>query len=238
MGTPVDQPLRTDTEGALTRPTLRISYDADTDVLLAVAPTAVVDGRLDDVTEELLEGLLVYRDGPDGPLIGFACADARGWDVLANDDTAEIWDAPGFDAPTLGLLDASIGEIVLAAQTTLTSSTPHTVLFDHAVEAGDRGDWEESEGWWRLCLAAGDLRAHFGLGYTLVELGRPHEAFGHLRAHTELAPRLSWAWLWRGRAAQDMGEIAEARRCFVRAIEAEEAGGDETDAAERLARLG
>jgi hypothetical protein len=29
------------------------------------------------------------------------------------------------------------------------------------------------------------MKAHFGLGYTLVELGRPHEAFGHLSMYTE-----------------------------------------------------
>jgi tetratricopeptide (TPR) repeat protein len=219
-------------------PTLRISYDADLDVLIALTPTAVIDGELDHHADELLDGFFVYRRGPDARIIGFACADAHGWDVLANDDTPEIWDGPRFAVPTLGLADASIGEIVLAAQTTFTASTPDVVLFDRAVEAGDASDWEESEGWWRLCLATGDLRAHFGLGYTLVELGRPREAFGHLRVYSELVPGLAWAWLWRGRAAEDMGELREARSCYEHAVELEEAGGDETDAGERLAALG
>jgi tetratricopeptide (TPR) repeat protein len=81
------------------------------------------------------------------------------------------------------------------------------------------------------------MKGHFGLGYTLVELGRPHEAFGHLRVYTEITPRNSWAWLWRGRAAQDMGELAEAAACYRRAIEAEQEGSYETDAEERLAEV-
>jgi tetratricopeptide (TPR) repeat protein len=218
------------------RPTLRISYDADTDVLLALTPTAVIDGALDHEADELLDGLFVYRR-PAGELIGFACADACSWDVFANDEAPEIWDALRFVVPTLGLADASIGEIVLAAQGTFSSSTPDVVLFDRAVEASDRGDWPEAESWWRLCLATGDLRAHFGLGYTLVELGRPRQAFGHLRVYTELVPSLSWAWLWRGRAAQGMDELDEARHCYEQAVDAEASGSEETDAAERLARL-
>src|SRR5262245_26696849 len=160
-----------------THQTLRVSYDADTDLLLALAPSVVVDGGADHEADELLDGLFVFRRR-DGKAVGFACANAHGWDVLANHDTPAIWDAPRFTVPTLGLTGASIGEIVLAAQKTFRTSTPDVVLFDRAVAEGDHGEWAESEGWWRLCLATGDLRAHFGLGYTLVELGRPREAFG------------------------------------------------------------
>src|SRR3712207_8978021 len=52
---------------------------------------------------------------------------------------------------------------------------------------------------WRACLETGELKAHFGLGYTLVELERPREAFGHLVTYTALTPRNSWAWHWRDR---------------------------------------
>ena len=82
------------------------------------------------------------------------------------------------------------------------------------------------------------MRAHFGLGYTLCDLGRPAEAFGHLAMYTEICPRNSWAWVWRGRAARDMGELAEARSCFERAIRCEdEFGAAETDARDFLAAL-
>jgi hypothetical protein len=33
---------------------------------------------------------------------------------------------------------------------------------------------------WRQCLEAGDSMAHYSLGYTLLELGRAREAYGHL----------------------------------------------------------
>ena len=81
------------------------------------------------------------------------------------------------------------------------------------------------------------MKAHFGLGYTLVELGRPREAFGHLAMYTEICPRNAWAWLWRGRAGEDMGESAEAASCYRRAIACEADGSYETDAEERLAAL-
>lgn len=56
--------------------------------------------------------------------------------------------------------------------------------------------------------------------------------------YTEICPRNSWAWHWRGRAAGDMGELAEARHCFQQAIHCEdEYGATETDARECLAAL-
>ena len=57
-----------------------------------------------------------------------------------------------------------------------------------------------------LLLPYGDFpRGHFGLGYTLYDLGRHREAYSHLRRYTELAPHNSWAWLWLGRAAARRG---------------------------------
>ena len=43
---------------------------------------------------------------------------------------------------------------------------------------------------WRCCLEAGDSMAHFAIGYTLYELERYREAYGHLRHYAELAPQL------------------------------------------------
>ena len=219
-------------------PTVRISYDARADVLFALLPGVVIDGHPEDATEDLLEGFALFRREAGGPIVGFAVDEAFGWDVLGNDEPW-LWDRAfaAFAVPTLGLEPATIGEIVLAAQAALTGSTPDVVFFEMAVERGSRGDWEEAEDLWRMCLAAGDLKAHFGLGYTLVELGRPREAFGHLVTYTRITPRLAWGWAWRGRAAAAMGEVAEARRCFLRALELEAEEGEETDAAEQLGAL-
>ena len=79
--------------------------------------------------------------------------------------------------------------------------------------------------------------AHYGLGYTLLELGRDREAYPHLRAYAELVPHTAWAWCWLGQACAAMGETAEARRAFERAIALTGEGGDETDAEELLAAL-
>jgi tetratricopeptide (TPR) repeat protein len=220
------------------REILRISYDSDIDYLAALVPGAVVDGLQEDEVEEPLGGLYLFHRCPGGPLIGFGVEDLSEWDVLANDDEDALWsDELRFAVPTLGLAGATIGEIALAAQATIRNSTPDVLFYDLAVYAGETDGPEEAEHYWRGCLEAGEMKAHYGLGYTLVELGRPHEAFGHLRVYTEITPRNSWAWLWRGRAAQDMGELAEAAACYRRAIEAEEAGSYETDAEERLAQL-
>ena len=63
----------------LPRPVLRISYDADLDILCALVPGETIDEHLDDEvqpfaaladeTEETLAWF--YTRGPDGPLIGF-----------------------------------------------------------------------------------------------------------------------------------------------------------------------
>ncbi len=90
---------------------------------------------------------------------------------------------------------------------------------------------------WLACLEAGDSMAHFALGYTLYDLGRYVEAYRHLRYYTEIAPSHPWNWCWFGKAAEAVGEIAEARRAYQRAIALEEAGEDETEAWDRLAAL-
>ena len=230
---------------------LRISYDADADFLLALVPGETIDGHLQDETEvfaalvdaesgEVEEIGWLYTRGPDGPPIGFGIDGAFAWDLQPEltDDDVPIWDDPRYDVPTLALRDATIGEILLAARATLSGSTPDVVFFDLAVEAGQGGRWEEAEAHWRRCLETGEMKAHYGLGYGLVELGRPREALGHLAMYTEICPRNAWAWVWRGRAAEAIGEPADAAACFRRALECEAGGSYETDARERLGALG
>ena len=103
---------------------------------------------------------------------------------------------------------------------------------------GTEGEDEQAEIYWRACLAAGDPKAHFGLGYTLCDLGRPREAYGHLLEYTRILPRNGWAWTWLGQACEGIGETRQAARCYRRAIRLERpTQGPETDAAERLERL-
>ncbi|MEJ7570335.1 MAG: hypothetical protein WKF41_18990, partial [Gaiellaceae bacterium] len=91
---------------------------------------------------------------------------------------------------------------------------------------------------WLLCLEAGELQAHYSLGYTYFEVGDFKKAYRHLRAYTEIAPWNGWGWCWFGQACVALGELSDARAAFSKAVELERAGGHETDAAERLERLG
>ena len=215
----------------------RISFDSGIDQFCALEIGQVDDGHLGDATDEPVEGVYVWRRSPRGRVIGFGIVDFSELDVF--DCEQELFESgPRFDVPTLGLRDAPVGEIVLAARAMLDGhSTADAVFFDSAVAAGTEGDLEQAEVWWRVCLQTGDMKAHMGLGYTLFEQGRHREAYGHLRTYTEVAPRLSWAWRWRGKAAQEIGELDEADRCYCRAIECETMGSAETDAADLLESL-
>lgn len=229
-------------------PTLRVSYDADHDFLWALVHGEVIDGHLEDETEvlaqrladeddELEDAVFLYRRGPGGRVIGFGVAGAFAWELAGDDEAFAMLDGSRYEVPTLAQRAASLPEIVLAARGTLRGSTLDVELFDRAVDAAEEGDRLAAEHYWRRCLETGEMKAHFGLGYTLVELGRPREAFGHLVMYTEICPRNAWAWLWRGRAAQDMGEHFEAASCYRRTIACEAVGSNETDAEERLAAL-
>jgi tetratricopeptide (TPR) repeat protein len=90
---------------------------------------------------------------------------------------------------------------------------------------------------WRDCLQTGDVMAHYGLGYTLYEQGDFRAAYTHCRAYAEIVPSNAWAWCWVGKAAHALGEIADAEDAYGRALKAERAEGDDTEAAELLDAL-
>ena len=130
---------------------------------------------------------------------------------------------------------ASAGETILATRALLGDQPSiNRVYFNEAAGADDPDD---ALALWICCLEAGDAMGHFGIGYTLYELQRYQEAYRHLRHYTEIAPCGSWNWCWFGRAAEAVGELAEARRAYERAIELEAQDSYETDAADRLAKL-
>ena len=127
------------------------------------------------------------------------------------------------------------GEIIIAARTYF-GSLPSINRFWFNAAVNREG--EQALPVWQACLESGDSMAHFALGYTLFELGRFHEAYGHLRYYTELAPAQPWDWCWFGKAAEALGETDEAWDAYVRAIELTAEGGDETEADKLLPRLG
>jgi len=210
--------------------------------------TAIAFGRVDDglppsqcpVLEEDERIALILDRPRGGPVIGFRVAEPHAVDVLAL-ESEEVWSGPRFDVPALGLVAVSVGEVLLAVQARYREDEPtaDALHFHAAIAAGgeDPRNVLQEEGNFRLALEAGDMKALFGLGYTLVEAGRPREAYDALRRYTELTPFNAWAWFWLGRACIDMGAEGEARSAFERALACEEEGSFETDAREYLEEL-
>ena len=211
---------------------LFLSHGPDSNWLVAVEFGAVLDGRADEEYIPIDEHRAYARRDIDGPVIGFVINRLAGFEP---EEHPELFEGHRFDVPLLGLERASLNEIVLSTRATLGPlPTADVMYFDEAVNAQGTDDAADA---WRACLAAGNLKAHFGLGYTLWELARFHEAYRHLRHYTELAPRNSWAWCWFGKACTSLGEVSEARAALKRALELEAAGSFETDARELLRGL-
>ena len=206
---------------------LYINRDLELDWLIAVEFGRVVDGQPEDHFQPVGEDFAYCLDGPGGEAIGFAVDDLSSFDAEA---WPELWQTPHFDAPLFGLRNAPAGAVTLAAQARLAEEpTTNRLLFNLAISA----DGDEAVGLWRQCLEAGDSMAHYGLGYTLLDVGRPREAYGHLRAYVEACPTNAWAWCWLGRAHEALGELTDARAAYRLALEHDE----ETDAPDLLTAL-
>ena len=180
-----------------------------------------------------------------GPVIGFMVRQPDEVDVPAL-ESPEVWDGPRFDVPALALAGAAVGHILLAVRGRFEPGEPTSgaMHFHRAIELAD-GEHDENPadpdiviGQWRLALEAGESKALFGLGYTLVEAGRPQEAYGYLRRYCELTPHNAWAWCWLGRACSALGDVSEARAAFEHAIACESQGSFQTDARDLPAALG
>ncbi len=217
----------------MNRPKLYINAIAELDWLIALEFGRVDDAQPPDNWRGVCRQFGFLCDGPEGPEVGFKVLDYSDFDP-DDPEAAEIWSGPRFDVPLLGLSDVSAGEVVLATRALLGhTSTINRKYFNKAAQA--KG--EEAVGLWLACLEAGDHMAHFGLGCALYEQGRHQEAYRHLRHYTEIAPHGSWNQCWFGKAALTVGETAEAKKAFRRAIELEDEGDDRTDARELLAEL-
>lgn len=148
-------------------------------------------------------------------------------------DAEALWDRPRFDVPVLGLAGATAGEVVLAVRGRFAEDEPTADAMHFHLAIGEE-DPAAAVAEWRLALEAGDMKAHYGLGYTLCALGAFRDAYDHLRRYTELVPTNAWAWCWLGQACAGLGDVTEARAAYARAVEID---GDETDAPALLAAL-
>ena len=210
-------------------PVLYINRDLEYDWLIAVEFGRVVDGQPEDHFRRVGEHFAYCLDGPDGDIVGFGVGDLTSFDV---ETVPELWGRPHFDAPLFGLRDLPAAAVVLAAQAQLREEpTTNRMLFGLATNA----EGERAVALWRQCLESGDSMAHYSLGYTLLELGRAREAYGHLREYVEACPTNGWAWCWLGRAHEALGELTDARTAYRRAIALDP---EETDAPDLLTALG
>lgn len=219
------------------RPTtipLHLSVNVVDDWLEAIEFGSVVDGRPASELVELSEHVRYVLRSVRGPVSGFTVQEFSKVSL----DELDVFGTPRFCVPALGMDHGSLGEVVLAARARFEVSTADVCFFTLALScAEEEDDLESAAEHWMSCIEAGDQRGHFGRGYTLYDIGRHRDAYGHLRRYSELAPHNSWSWLWLGRAAEAIGEFDEAERAYQRAIRREREGSFHTDAAERLFEL-
>ncbi|CAB4927139.1 unannotated protein [freshwater metagenome] len=217
-------------------PRLYLSHDADLGLLVALEHGRVADDQPRGCWAPVAETFAYLLAAPGGRAVGFGLDEFDRFDP-DDPELAEIWDAPRFDVPSLGLTDASAGEIATAARHRF-GPDEDSLNRRLAAEAKSlRG--EEALERWRACLETGDGSAHYAVGYTLCHLGRHPEAYSHLRHHTEIAPRSSWSWCWLGRAAEAIDRPSEAREAYRTAIELDPDGrtGARRNAERRLGEM-
>ena len=216
---------------------LFLSRDARYDYLTALECGRVDDGQAPDQWREVSEDFRFLLDAPGGRIVGFRIDDFSEWLPLDEEERA-IREAGRFDAPLLVLQGAGALRIAREAGKFFgEDNSLNRDFFDRATECGANGEYEQELYWWRCCLQAGDPMAHFGLGYTLCDLGRPREALPHLRHYTRIAAHGPWSWVWLGRCQSGLGKFEEARASYREAIALSEAGAEDTVAPELLAGL-
>lgn len=212
----------------MSRPVVLISRDLPADWLSALEFGRVDDGVPSGRWRPISSRAAWLLDRPGGRVVGVRLDDASGCD-LTSDEFRPCWapSGPRFDAPTLGLTDVNTGQLLLAAQTRFGDEpTLNRVYFNDAMQETGH----DALTVWQLCLEAGDLMAHYGLGYTHYGLEDYHAAYRHLRFYASLAPTEPWAWCWLGKAAYALGEQREAVTAWRRALRLEGTGEGETEA--------
>ena len=211
-------------------PRLYLSQEPGLGRLTALEFGRVDEGQPLDCWDAANEHVWLLHDEPGGRCVGFMVRRFTAYDP-EDEEHASLWDGPRFDVPALGLCDVPPNAVIVAARALFgCRPTLNRQLFSRAINA----DGERALERWLDCLESGDSMAHYALGYELFELGRLPEAYRHLRNYSEIAPCEPWAWCWLGKVAAALGEHAEARAAFERAIEL---NPDETDADELLDAL-
>ena len=213
---------------------LAVSFDADSDRLTVCQFGALPERRLPECRLRISEHLRFFMRRPGGTVIGF---EVRGLHLVDVDaEVPSLWSGPRFRVPTLGLMSASVAEIVLRARVVLAGrSTPDVLALQRANGRWAAGDLAGAEAALREALAAGSLQAQLTLASCLAAGGMYRVAYDHARAFTELAPRDSRGWACLGQICVELADSAEATAALRRAIGLERKGSYETFAAHLLA---
>ncbi|MDQ3759083.1 MAG: hypothetical protein M3331_03965, partial [Actinomycetota bacterium] len=183
----------------ITTTPLTLTIDRVNDYLLAVECGYVVDGKPESEYAGVDDSFAYVLREAGGEVIGFVVNDVSEYEFMESDG---IWHEPDlavpeFEIPTLPIGRGTAGELIANALAVYDGIlTANAMTFHHAVNTGEGTDIDA----WRMCLATGELRAHYGLGYSLWEAGQFAAAYSHLRRYTELVPHNSWAWCWFGKA--------------------------------------
>jgi tetratricopeptide (TPR) repeat protein len=224
---------------------LHLSVDPSWNLVTLIAFGRTDDGLPREQYVPLAEDdrVAFVLDAPGrGPVIGVRVAEAAEVDVAAL-ESEELWAGPRFHVPALGLPRATAGELLLAVrarygreQATADAAHFHMAI-DAAADERPTPTGFTVVDYFRFALEAGDMKAMYGLGYSLVEAGRLQEGYDALRRYTELTPHNAWAWCWLGRACAELGATSEARAAYERAMALEEQGSFETDASRYLEEL-
>jgi tetratricopeptide (TPR) repeat protein len=117
---------------------------------------------------------------------------------------------------------------------------PAFYLDNFAVRFGDTGDDDRAEVLFAKAVEAAPraARIRFDYGTFLLGRDRPALAEGHLRRAVRLDPRSAPAWANLGVARARLGETAEARRCFERALRFDPGNGIAAENLRTLSRDG
>ena len=216
---------------------LYLSRDVHYDYLTALEAGRVDDGQAPEQWREVARTSTFCWTGRVG---ASSASGSRTSPVAAHGrgGAARSLEAGRFEAPLLVLRGA--GALRIAREAAKFFDGENSInrdFFDRATECGANEEYEQELYWWRCCLQSGDAMAHFGLGYTLCDLGRFREALPHLRHYTRIAAHGPWSWVWLARCQSGLGRFDEARDSYRKAIALSEAGADETDAPKLLAEL-
>ena len=219
---------------------LYLSHDVHYDFLSALEAGRVDDGQAPDQWREVGESFHFLLDRPGGRVVGFRIDDFCEW-LPSDEEERAILETGRFDAPLLALRGAGALRIAReAAKFFEDENSINRDFFERATECGANDEYEQELFWWRCCLQSGDPMAHFGLGYTLSDLGRFSEALPHLRHYTRIAAHGPWSWVWLGRCQSGLGRFERGTGLVPEGDRAERSrrrrdGG--SDAARRARRL-